>query len=131
MLFAKAVAEVLPLISVDNKNIIDGTSFINRHTDTATTHLRNTEYIGNGDLPYPGITRNTCNISNRIIGKHIILVDDIYTKGVNIDEDVIQCLLDSGANDVTFVSIARTPHSSFNRRSSTVLEALLASRAKR
>jgi len=33
------------------------------------------------------------------------LVDDLYTKGVNIDEDAIQALLDKGAKNVVFYSV--------------------------
>jgi hypothetical protein len=44
-------------------------------------------------LPYIGITNATCNISDDVIGKDILLIDDIYTKTVNIDEDAIQSLL--------------------------------------
>jgi phosphoribosylpyrophosphate synthetase len=59
-------------------------------------------------MPYPGITSDTCYISERVIGKNIILVDDLYTKTVNIDEDAIQALLDRGAESVTFYSLGKT-----------------------
>jgi predicted amidophosphoribosyltransferase len=42
-------------------------------------------------------------------GEHIILVDDIYTPGVNIDEDAIQALYNCGAAHVTFYAVAKTP----------------------
>lgn len=62
-----------------------------------------------GSKPYPGITRETCYIDKeKIKNKTIILIDDIYTKTVNIDEDCIQALLDAGAKDVIFYAIART-----------------------
>lgn len=64
-------------------------------------------------MPYIGITKDTCTISDEVRDKHILLIDDIYTKDVNVDEDAIQCLLDHGAKDVTFFSIARTDHRSF------------------
>lgn len=86
----------------------DGTDFIIRHTDTRTTHRDKAGYGGNGDLPYPGITKETCTISKEVNGKNILLVDDLYTKSINIDEDAIQALLDEGANEVFFYAIGRT-----------------------
>ena len=86
----------------------DGTDFIIRHTDTRTTHRNRAGYGGNGDLPYPGITKKTCNISNEVKGKDILLIDDLYTKSINIDEDSIQALLDKGANKVFFYAIGHT-----------------------
>lgn len=86
----------------------DGTCDIIRHTDTATTHLARHGNGGAGDLPYVGITKDTCNISNDIINKDILLIDDLYTKTVNIDEDCIQALIDKGANSVFFYSIGKT-----------------------
>ncbi|MBD3831518.1 MAG: hypothetical protein IE890_13680 [Arcobacter sp.] len=90
----------------------DGSDYIIRHTDTKTTHLahspRAAQYAGNGDMPYPGITKDTCHLSNNIRGKKILLIDDIYTAGVNIDEDAIQALLDSGARFVTFYAVGKT-----------------------
>lgn len=79
-----------------------------RHTNTRTTHLNRNGQGGDGNLPYPGITKDTCSISNQVIGKDILLIDDLYTKGVNIDEDAIQALLDKGANSVIFYSIGKT-----------------------
>lgn len=91
-------------------NFIDGTNFIERHTNTKTTHIRQPipNYINDGLAPYIGITNATCNISNDVIGKDILLIDDIYTLTVNIDEDAIQSLLDKGANSVTFYAIGKT-----------------------
>lgn len=86
----------------------DGTDYIVRHTDTRTTHMDRSGYGGNGKLPYPGITKETCTISDKVKGKDILLIDDLYTAGVNIDEDVIQALLDKGANSVTFYSLGKT-----------------------
>ena len=42
------------------------------------------------------------------MGKDILLIDDIYTKTVNIDEDAIQALLDNGARSVFFYAIGKT-----------------------
>lgn len=51
----------------------DGSDYLFRHTDTKTTHLahspRAAQYAGNGDMYYPQITKNTCNISNDVKGK--------------------------------------------------------------
>jgi len=65
-------------------------------------------YNNNGDTPYPGITISTCDIASDVRGKDILLIDDIYTKTINIDEDAIQALLDSGATSVHFYAIGRT-----------------------
>lgn len=86
----------------------DGTNYIIRHTNTRTTHLDRAGYGGDGDLPYPGITKNTCNISNNVRGKDILLIDDLYTESVNIDEDAVQALIDNGANSVVFYSLGKT-----------------------
>lgn len=91
-------------------NFIDGTNFIQRHTNTKTTHIRQpiNGYDNDGSSPYVGITNATCNISNHVIGKDVLLIDDIYTRTVNIDEDVIQALIDKGANSVSFYAIGKT-----------------------
>lgn len=86
----------------------DGTEYITRILDTKTTHLDKFGEGGLGPLPYPGITNDTCILSSEIKGKDILLVDDVYTKMVNIDEDVIQSILDKGANSVVFYSLAKT-----------------------
>ena len=59
-------------------------------------------------MPYVGITNDTCDISDAVIGKVVLLIDDLYTKSVNIDEDCIQALLDKGAKEVVFYSVGRT-----------------------
>lgn len=88
---------------------VDGTHFIIRHTDTKTTHLsRHGGDGGDGDMPYPGITKNTCTISDEVIGRNILLIDDLYTKTVGVDEDAIQALLDKGAKSVFFYSVGKT-----------------------
>lgn len=86
----------------------DCTKFIVRQINTRTTHMDKSGYGGDGDTPYMGITKATCNISNDVNGRDILLIDDIYTKGVNIDEDVIQSLLEIGANSVIFYAVGRT-----------------------
>ncbi len=85
----------------------NGTDYIKRNTNTKTTHLRGEEG-GDGRLPYIGITKNTCTISKEVQNKDILLIDDIYTKSVNIDEDALQALLDNGAKSVIFYAIGKT-----------------------
>lgn len=87
---------------------IDGTHDIIRHTDTSTTHLARNGNGGTGELPYVGITKDTCTISDDVMGQDILLIDDLYTKTVNIDEDCIQALLDKGARSIIFYSIGKT-----------------------
>ena len=86
----------------------DGTHDIIRHTDTKTTHRARWGYGGDGRMPYAGITNDTCTLSNAIIGKDILLIDDLYTKTVNIDEDCLHALFDKGAKHVFFYSIGKT-----------------------
>lgn len=81
----------------------DGTNYITRIIDTPTTHI--TKDYNSIDI---GITKRTCNISNNVRGKDILLIDDIYTKSVNIDEDAIQALFDNGANSVTLYVLGKT-----------------------
>lgn len=97
--------------------IMDGGDFIIRHTSTKTTHLSRSQNVLNndGEMPYPGITKKTCTLSKKIAGKHLLLIDDIYTKTVNIDEDAIQALLDAGASSVTFYAIGYTVFRNANR----------------
>ena len=88
----------------------DGTNFISRHTNTRTTHLRKPVqgYLNDGAGPYPGIAEDTCHFSYEICGRHILLVDDIYTRTVNIDEDMVQALFNKGARFVVFYAIGNT-----------------------
>ena len=89
----------------------DGTMCIERHTNTRTTHLRKDipNFVNSGDMPYPGITKETCHINSRLVrGKTVILVDDIYTRTVNVDEDCIQALYDAGAERVILYTVAYT-----------------------
>lgn len=88
----------------------DGTHDILRHTDTATTHLSRRGHVSEGKFPYIGITKDTCAISDSVSGKDILLIDDLYTKTVNIDEDCIQALFDKGARSVIFYSVGKTVH---------------------
>jgi len=37
-----------------------------------------------------------------------LLIDDIYTKSINIDEDAIQALIDKGAKSIVFYAIGKT-----------------------
>lgn len=88
---------------------VDGTSYLLRHTNTKTTHLRKPipNYKNDGLEPYPGITEATCIISSNVKNKDILLIDDIYTPGVNIDEDAIEAVLNAGAHTVTFYSVGK------------------------
>lgn len=103
-LFKKVVSTVVD--SIDG--YFNGIDYIVRHTNTRTTHMNRSGYGGDGEMPYPGITKDTCSISDRVIGKNILLVDDLYTKTINIDEDAIQALLDKGAKSVLFYAIGKT-----------------------
>lgn len=106
LLFQKAISE-----AVKNIGVVDGSRYIKRISDTKTTHLIRTkkgDISGNGDLPYPGITKKTCRLCGSVRGRNIILVDDIYTKTINIDEDCCQFLLDNGANSVILYTICKT-----------------------
>ena len=85
----------------------DGMDFIVRHSNTRTTHLNRSGYGGEGCLPYRGITRDTCWMSSEIFGRNILLVDDIYTPGVGIDEDAVQALFDAGAANVVFYAVGK------------------------
>lgn len=100
--------EIISIVVDKLQNFDNGTKYIVRHTNTRTTHLDKNGEGGDGNLPYPGITKDTCTISENVIGKDILLIDDLYTKTVNIDEDAIQALLDRGAKSVTFYSIGKT-----------------------
>lgn len=102
LLFRQIVSDVVNKLD----GFEDGTKFMVRHTTTQTTHLKNA--IIEGKSPYVGITKDTCYISDNVIGKNILLIDDVYTRGVGIDEDAIQALLDKGANNVWFYSIGKT-----------------------
>jgi predicted amidophosphoribosyltransferase len=106
MLFKSTVRDVVNQL----QSFCDGTEYIIRHTNTKTTHLRRDtpNYTNDGREPYPGITTATCNISDNIMDREILLIDDLYTKTVNIDEDAIQALLNNGARSVVFYAVGRT-----------------------
>ena len=100
----KAISDAVP------QQLENGAYFIKRHTNTATTHLKN---IGNWNSssepePYKGITRDTCRLEGDVRGKNVILIDDIYTSGVNVDEDCIQFLFDNGAVNVVLYTLCKT-----------------------
>lgn len=100
--------EIISWAAEDLPNFTNGTKYIIRHKNTITIHLHKNGQGGDGKLPYIGITKDTCTISSEVRGKDILLIDDLYTKSVNIDEDAIQSLLDNGANSVAFYSIGKT-----------------------
>ena len=54
------------------------------------------------------LQKKTCSISNDVKDTNILLIDDLYTKTINIDEDAIQALLDKGASTVFFYAIGKT-----------------------
>ena len=103
LLFKDTIKQV-----VNQLNLKDGTDYILRKTDTKTTHRARAGYGGSGPAPYIGITKNTCLISDDVQGKTILLIDDVYTPSVNIDEDAIQALLDKGATKVYFYAVGHT-----------------------
>lgn len=96
----KAVSEWC--VEHTNEGFEDGCNYIIRHTDTPTTHL------GEEGEIYPGIIKDTCRISSNIAGKQILFIDDIYTYGVNIDEDCLQTIMDNNPASLTFYSVAKT-----------------------
>lgn len=106
-----AFKRTIASITSQLEGFIDGTEYILRHTNTFTTHLRHANIFNDGLTPAqhgPGITSATCHISRNVIDKNIILIDDLYTKSVNIDEDAIQALLNIGAKNVVFYAIGKT-----------------------
>lgn len=103
-LFRKTVSAAV----VELGTFLNGTKFILRERDTLTTHLRKSGYGGTGNAPYPGITKDTCSISPEVRGRDILLIDDLYTRTINIDEDAIQALRDNGAESVVFYAVGKT-----------------------
>ncbi len=102
-LFKKAISCV-----ADKLGVLNATDAVKRVKDTKTTHDWRLEH-NTGDMPYVGITKDTCEIDKHAVeNKNVILVDDIYTEGVFVDEDCIQTLLDSGAKSVILYTIAKT-----------------------
>lgn len=107
----KVFRETVKKFALSHKHIGDGTSAIIRTKSTQTTHLSRSNEATDGASPYVGITKDTCRIDKDMIqGKTIILVDDIYTKSVNVIEDCIQALLDNGAYAVFVYVVAETVH---------------------
>lgn len=114
LFFRDAVRNVASTI----QDLQDGTHVIRRHTNTFTSHLSSDtgrvtatgkKYTNDGNKPYPGITKDTCSIDKEMVYNHrVLLVDDIYTKCVNVDEDCLQALLDNGAKEIFFYAIACT-----------------------
>lgn len=103
LMFRKAISSIADKLGFDNQ-----TSAIKRIKNTKTTHNWRMEN-NTGDMPYPGITKDTCEIcKSNIANKDIILVDDIYTEGVNTIEDCLQTLLELGAKSVILYVIAKT-----------------------
>ena len=92
--------------------IIDGINYLTRILETKTTHLSHLNNQNNGgSSPYPGITKDTCELNGDISEKNIILIDDIYTECKGIDEDCIQFLLDCGAKNVILYTLGMTKRS--------------------
>ncbi len=91
-----------------NPLLSDGMDYIVRHTNTLCTHRSYWGYGGDGEGPRPGLIRDTCHLSSEIAGKNIVLVDDIYTADVGIDEDGVQALFDAGAKSVIMYTFGCT-----------------------
>ena len=105
LLFLGAVSNAVEIMS----GMKNGTQWITRMKPTQTTHLRYSySFRDKGILPYEGITKDTCIISPKVKGRDIILVDDVYTIDVNVIEDMLQALLDAGANNVVSYVVSKT-----------------------
>ena len=76
LLFKKCVG----FVAQNLQGFSDCTTYIIRHTDTRTTHLDKSGHGGRGDLPYPGITCDTCTISEDVNGKNILLIVVFHLK---------------------------------------------------
>ena len=98
-----------------NPDLSDGLDYIVRHTNTLCTHLSYGGHGGDGERPRRGLMRDTCNISAEVAGKNIVLIDDIYTAGVGIDEDGVQALLDAGARSVIMYTFGCTASRGYRR----------------
>ena len=98
-------------VARNTSGLYDGMDYIVRHTDTVCTHRARSGHGGAGELPRIGLIRDTCFLSPEISGKNILLVDDIYTPGVGIDEDAIATLLACGAANVVFYAVGYTAKS--------------------
>lgn len=104
-LFREAIAEVVKYLS-----LIDGTKYITRTITTYTTHMSKVEsYLNEGEKPRRGLLKDTCEINKEgIQGRNVLLIDDIYTRSVGIDEDAVLTLLEMGAKSVVFYAIGFT-----------------------
>ena len=103
LVFKKIISCVADKLEIGN-----ATDAIKRTRDTRTTHSWRMEN-NTGPLPYIGITKDTCELkASSFQNKNVILVDDIYTKGVFVAEDCAQTLLDIGAKRVILYVIAKT-----------------------
>lgn len=103
LMFKKAISCATNIVGME-----DLTDAIKRIKNTKTTHNWRLEN-NTGSNPYLGITQDTCYINkNSIKNKNIILVDDIYTRGINVCEDCLQTLLNLGAKSVIMYVIAKT-----------------------
>ena len=98
-----------------NPLLADGMDYIVRHTNTQCTHRSYWGHGGDGEGPRPGLLRDTCYLSNEIFGKNIVLVDDIYTADVGIDEDGVQALFDAGAKSVIMYTFGCTARRGYRR----------------
>lgn len=98
-LFYSCLNEVLQNSSFNFEN---GIKYIERRQLTPASHLNKGLRIN------PGTTLETCCISREIQGRIVILVDDIYTRTINIDEDAIQALYEYGAELIVLYTVART-----------------------
>jgi predicted amidophosphoribosyltransferase len=113
MLFLKGVQFTIKNINnvkyfSQNFKIVDGTDVIKRILDTKTTHIKAIDQ-GNLPSPYKNITKETCEIKTQLIkDKFIILIDDVYTLGVNVIEDCLQVLLESNPRDIIVYTIGKT-----------------------
>lgn len=73
LMFKKAISSIIKYLNVE-----DGSEYIKRIKDTKTTHNWRLEN-NNGDMPYKGISKDTCEFAySNFRHKDIILVDDIY-----------------------------------------------------
>ncbi len=103
LMFKKAISSVTDTLRLKN-----GIDAIKRMKNTKTTHNWRLEN-NTGSDPYKGITKDTCVFDEAAInGKNLILVDDIYTKDVNVCEDCLQTLFDLGAKSCIMYVIAKT-----------------------
>lgn len=94
----------------------DGIDYIRRVKNMPTTHRKDESYcyfVGNPQIEVKvnreeNFIAQSCSFSEEIRGKDIILVDDIYTYGVGIDEYTLLSLLEAGAKSVVLYALACT-----------------------